>query len=215
MRILVFCDDPYHPAANIRAALAPFAQYEGFQLDWLEDGRDWDPRQLDSYEVALLTKSNNLSHADAAPWLIGDVTRCFADFVSRGGGLLAVHSGIASYKDVPAVRAVLGGVFLSHPPVCDVLLQAAANHPIAAGVPPLFRIVDEHYHVALDDTSADVFLTSESSHGAQPAGWSRVEGKGRVCVLTPGHFPSVWLNPAYQQLLVNALRWVAPKSLSA
>ncbi|CAN5509301.1 hypothetical protein BH10CHL1_BH10CHL1_18130 [soil metagenome] len=46
-----------------------------------------------------------------------------------------------------------------------------------------------------------------SRHGTQPGGWTRLEGDGRVCVLTPGHNLEVWLDPSYQILLGNALRW--------
>jgi type 1 glutamine amidotransferase len=52
-----------------------------------------------------------------------------------------------------------------------------------------------------------VFLTTVSEHGTQPGGWTRLEGQGRVCVLAPGHNLEVWLAPAYQTLIANALRW--------
>ena len=58
-----------------------------------------------------------------------------------------------------------------------------------------------------DDPEADLFLTTRSEHGAQPGGWTRLEGDGRVCVLTPGHNVEVWLEPNYQVLIANALRW--------
>jgi type 1 glutamine amidotransferase len=61
--------------------------------------------------------------------------------------------------------------------------------------------------MALDDQDADVFLNSESEHGSQPAGWTRVEGAGRVCVLTPGHNLPVWQDASYQTVIANALRW--------
>ena len=50
----------------------------------------------------------------------------------------------------------------------------------------------------LDDTEADVFMTATSEHGTQPGGWTRTEGAGRVCMLTPGHNVEVWLHPSYQ-----------------
>jgi len=42
------------------------------------------------------------------------------------------------------------------------------------------------------------------------AGYVRTQGRGRVCVLTPGHNLPVWLNPQFQKLLTNALNWCAP-----
>jgi uncharacterized protein len=73
----------------------------------------------------------------------------------------------------------------------------------------VFALKDEHYHMAFDASDADLFLISRSEHGMQPAGWTRTEGRGRVCVLTPGHNLEVWLHPSYQTLLQSALRWCA------
>ena len=40
----------------------------------------------------------------------------------------------------------------------------------------------------------------------------RTQGKGRVCVLTPGHTHDVWGNSHFQVLLENAVRWCGNKS---
>jgi type 1 glutamine amidotransferase len=72
-----------------------------------------------------------------------------------------------------------------------------------------FTLKDEHYFMALDDPQADVFVTTTSVHGEQPAAWRRTEGNGRVAVLTPGHNLEVWLHPSFQALVMNCLRWCA------
>ena len=65
--------------------------------------------------------------------------------------------------------------------------------------------------MALDASDAEVFVSTTSEHGTQPGGWTRLEGDGRVCVLTPGHNEEVWLQPSYQILLANTLRWCGKK----
>lgn len=208
-RILVFCDDLYHPAATVRAGLAPLTARGEFVFAWIENSAGWDPGQLRDYPAVLLAKSNVCSATDKTPWLAGPTEGALRDYVRAGGGLLAVHSGTASYKDVAPVRAVLGGVFLSHPPQCEVTLESCAGHSLTAGIAGSCTVVDEHYQMALDDAQANVFLHSRSVHGVQPAGWTRTEGRGHVCVLTPGHNLAVWLHPSFQRLLTNALDWVA------
>jgi type 1 glutamine amidotransferase len=71
-----------------------------------------------------------------------------------------------------------------------------------------FAVSDEQYVMALTDPGSDVFLQSRSEHGSQPAGWTRREGRGRVCVLTPGHTADVWSNSEFQKLVINALKWM-------
>jgi type 1 glutamine amidotransferase len=80
------------------------------------------------------------------------------------------------------------------------------EHPLCEGVAP-FTLRDEHYFMATDDPAVDVFLTTTSEHGEQPGGWRRLEGNGRVAVLTPGHNLEIWLHPSFQALVVNCLRW--------
>lgn len=208
-RILVFCDDLYHPAATVRTGLAPLAADGLFGFDWVENAAGWDAGRLAGYGTVILSKSNVCSATDRTPWLAGETEAVLGDFVRAGGGLLAVHSGTAGYKEVPGVRVILGGVFDHHPPPGPVTVEPEAGHPLGAGV-EAFVIHDEHYQMILDDRTAEIFLRTRSAHSAQPAGWTRCEGAGRVAVLTPGHFPEVWLHPGMQRLLANCLRWVAP-----
>lgn len=204
MRVLVFCDDLYHPAATVRTGLAGLAS-AGLAFDWIEDAAGWQPSQLDAYRVVLLSKSNVCAHNNRQPWLVGPTENALGDFVRRGGGLVAVHSGTAGYHDWAAMRQLLGGVFTHHPPPGPMTVAPHPGHPLCRGVDAPFTVHDEHYHVCMDDPNAEIFLTSHSSNGSQPAGWRRTDGLGQVIALTPGHFADVWLHPAMQQLLANAL----------
>lgn len=205
MRTLVICDDYWHPAATPRTGLEALAKQ--FEFDWLEDAGDWKADMLHNYHVVLLTKSDNRTAADQTPWVTDDIQNEFVDYVQAGNGLLVVHSGTV-YEKVPVMRRLIGGAFLEHPKQCPVTVEPKSGHPLTAGS-TLFTEVDEHYMMAFDDKKADVFLTTTSEHGTQPGGWTRPQGDGRVCVLTPGHNTEVWLNPSYQTLLRNALQWCA------
>ncbi len=206
MRVLVLCDDYWHPARTVRAGLAPL-QPE-YDFDWIEDAAEWSPERMAGYELVLLTKANNVSSADRTPWASDAMQAAFAGFVRAGNGLLVVHSGSAGYADATVLRGLIGGSFASHPAQCTVEVQPLAGHMLTAGLEP-FEVFDEHYMMELDDSSADVFLSTTSEHATQPGGWTRREGEGRVCVLTPGHNLEVWLHPSYRQLICNALQWCA------
>ena len=205
MRILVLCDDYWHPARTARTGLAPLED-AGFAFDWIEHARDWSAQRMAAYPVVILTKSNNVSSFDRSPWVTDEVQAAFRAYVRSGKGLLVIHSGSADYQELPVLRSVLGGVFASHPPQCPVTVIPREGHPLTASSTP-FTLQDEHYMMELDDTQADVFVTTTSEHGTQPGGWTRTEGAGRVCMLTPGHNLPVWLHPSYQTLIHNALRW--------
>lgn len=206
MKVLVLCDDRWHPAQTPRAGLAPLTA-RGFEFDFIEDVSGWQAAQMDTYPVVLLAKSNNVSATDWSPWVTPEVEAAFAAYVRRGGGLLAVHSGTVC-RETQTLRALIGGAFDQHPKQCPVTVEPQPGHLLAAGV-SAFTETDEHYFMHFDAPDAAVFLTTTSEHGTQPAGWIRQEGAGRVCVLTPGHNLPVWLQPDFQTLLHNALVWCA------
>lgn len=205
MQTLVLCDDQWHPARIPQAGLNALGDC-GFTFDWLENAEDWSAARMATYPLVVLTKANNMSSTDYRPWVTDEVQAALLDYVRQGNSLLVIHSGTAGYRELPVLRGLLGGVFIQHPPQCLVTVEPKADHPLTVGSVP-FTLKDEHYFMEFDDAEADLFLTTTSTHGAQPGGWTRVEGDGRVCVLTPGHNLEVWLDPSFQILLGNALRW--------
>jgi type 1 glutamine amidotransferase len=205
MKTLVLCGDYWHPAQIARKGLERLSGTE-FTFDWIEDAREWSSERMMTYPLVILTKSNNTSSIDPTGWMTDSAQAAFADYVCKGNGLLAIHSGTAEYDQKPVLRSLLAGVFTHHPEQCPVTIKPQAGHPLAAGADP-FTLQDEHYFMALDDKQADVFVTTASLHGEQPGAWRRTDGQGRVAVLTPGHNLEVWLHPSFQALLINCLGW--------
>ena len=205
VQTLVLCDDYWYPARVPREGLSALKD-QGFSFDWIEDARTWSPERMVVSPLVILTKSNHISSTDRNGWMTDEVQSAFADYVRKGNGLLAIHSGSADYQEMTVLRSLLGGVFTHHPEQCAVTVEPQTSHPLTTGIPP-FTVKDEHYFMAMYDPQADVFMTTHSEHGHQPAGWRRMEGAGRVAVLTPGHNLDVWLHPSYQALLLNTLRW--------
>ncbi len=206
MRVLVLCDDRWHPASVVKSGLGPLAD-EGFEFTYIEDMADWTPDMIKGFRVVILAKSNNFSSTDTKEWATEEAQSAFESYVQNGGGLLAIHSGTAGYKEASTIRGILGGVFTHHPEQCQVTVETVGQHIITDGFEP-FTLKDEHYFMEIVNEDLCVFLASKSQHGRQPAGWVRNHGKGKVCVLTPGHNLEVWLHPSFQLLLRNSLHWL-------
>lgn len=203
---LALLDDLWHPGVIPRVGLKSI---DGFE--WLENGREWSEDVLAGRAGVVLAKANNVSVADKEPWADDETGAAFTRYVESGGGLLVVHSGASGYQDLPAMRGLPAGAFAHHPPQCPVTVEPVEGHLLCEGVTP-FTETDEHYFMHFDDPAADVFLHTRSEHGEQPAGWTRMVGSGRVCVLTPGHTLSMWMHPSFQRLLGNCWRWVTAGS---
>jgi type 1 glutamine amidotransferase len=210
MRILGLCDDFWHPAEVTQKGLSGLSQFS-FEFDWIENANKWSVSKMSEYSMVILAKSNNISSADDTPWITEIVQDAFLAYVQNGNGLLVLHSGTTGYEETVVLRALMGGVFRYHPDQCLVTVDPMADHPLTRGSES-FTVVDEHYMMQVDDNQVNVFLTTKSAHGKQPGGWTRTEGTGRVCVLTPGHNLAVWQHPSYQRILLNALHWCSKTS---
>ena len=207
LRTLVLCDDAWHPAEVVQRGLNALADSR-FAFEFITHGGDWSAAVMEEFPLVVVAKANHRCATDQASWLTAENEMAFPEFVQRGGGLLVLHGGTTGYKTLLHMRQSLGGVFLTHPDQCPVTVEPKSGHPMTVGV-KRFTEQDEHYFMAMDDAQADVFMHTRSEHGVQPAGWTRTEGNGRVCVLTPGHNVAVWLNLEFQKLLRNGLQWLA------
>jgi type 1 glutamine amidotransferase len=210
MRTGVLCNDRWHPAEVVRQGLEPLSDSDT-PLEFLLDTQGWTLERMREYEVLVLSKGNGRAEGETHDWLTDEVQQNFQAFVERGGGLLVCHSGTVGYSDSPLFRGLVGGAFTRHPHQCPVTLEYAGDFGLAEDDPRTIEIFDEHYFVDVIE-GIQVFLHSTSEHGTQPAGWTRLQGKGRVCVLTPGHYLEVWQHPVYQHTLRNALDWCAVKN---
>ncbi len=213
-KILVICDDNWHPAEVIRRGLAA-RQDDRFAFDLMQDAKDClTPALLAEYPAVVCCKGNSINAANTAPWFEPGVTEVgpaeLESYIRAGGGFFAVHAGLAFMNyGVPAYNDLIGFDFFGHPPRCDVGLHVTdPAHPVAAGVED-FTVRDEHYQLKVLAEDAKVFLQSSStSGGVQPAGYTREVDKGRICALSPGHILSVWQHPMFMRLFTNGLQWV-------
>jgi type 1 glutamine amidotransferase len=218
MKVLLICGDHWHPAQVPLEGVAPLAK-KGFVFDAVTSADEFDPGCLTQYPVVMLCKGEG--------WMTDAVQQAFADYVEDGGGLLAVHNGTVTTKSNPALGQLLGSRFAYHPADCPVTVQPVKPHPAAAGA-GMFIETDEHYRLDILADDIDIFMASysPSQGGADKyaddpyhnspawvcaAGYTRKQGKGRVCVLTPGHLLPVWHNAEFQKILENALKWCAGK----
>ena len=218
LHVLVLCDDCWHPAETVKRSF-DLLNDEEFAFDYVCAPRDiLSNEMIRRYDVIVLARGNSFSAAlKDNVWF--DPVWCevmpedFRRYIEEGRGFLSLHAGNCYRKnDCPEMVNLIGNDFQFHPPQCPVTYSATKLSEITRGVQP-FTVRDEHYVIDVCAEDADVFLTSTSDTPAatQVAGYTRLIGKGRLCVLTPGHTLSALSNPENLKLIRNALYWCAGK----
>lgn len=157
----------------------------------------------------------------AGPYPDAGQTSAIRRWLDAGGHWLALHGtsggraerveGMRQRRSVKTEHhALLGGRFLTHPPICEFRVEVKdADHPLTRGLGQSFVVEDEPYFVELQDrASTKILLTADyGANGDWPVvkalygtdtsllpdgrsrvvGYSRDIGKGGVVYFGLGH----------------------------
>jgi uncharacterized protein len=159
-----------------------------------------------------------------------DQVQGLRDAVEAGTGFTGWHGGIAdSFRASSDYLQLVGGQFATHPSRSPDLLvenseennylrytveltELGRQHPITEGIED-FELTTEQYWVLHDDLN-DVLATT--THPTQPwhpwhrpivspAIWTRLWGRGRIVVTTPGHSPDILENPSVRKIIERGM----------
>jgi hypothetical protein len=145
----------------------------------------------------------------------------FVKLLDRGVGLVVLHHAIAAYSEWAEFRKIIGArYFLSdvtengktfprsqYEHGVDFKIHAAdTSHPITQGISD-FTVNDETYKGYLLEPDNHVLLTTDHPKCQKEIGWTRTYGKARVCYLQMGHGDSIFSDPNYRRLVLQAIRW--------
>ncbi len=132
---------------------------------------------------------------------------CLDEFVRRGGGVLAIHSATASFKQEPRYFEILGGRFQTHGPIGTFTVHQTKSPDDVFGHVGSFQIKDELY---IHELAPDLTVHFEAMHAGKPVPvvWTRRYGAGRVCYAMPGHTAETMQHRMVQHILKRGLAWV-------
>jgi len=128
-RGLVISGDAWHPAETVRLGLAALSE-RSFDFEFLESSVELSLEKMLTFPVIVIAKANMVSATDVRGWLALNLQNMFQKHLQHGNGLLFVHGGSARYGELPMMRRMMGGRFLSHPPECEVALMPNTAHPL-------------------------------------------------------------------------------------
>jgi type 1 glutamine amidotransferase len=199
-RVLIISDGIFHPTIVarfwLRKTLSMLPAYEYKQVRSMEE--------LPMLDLSLFHGLVLFFHHQK---ITESALNAFEEFVLAGGGVLAIHSATASFKDSARFTNILGGKFSDHGPVEGFDIHPTQTATNIFDEIPVFRVIDELY---LHDNQSDIEIHFIASHEKRsvPIVWTRNHGNGRICFASPGHRATSLRVPAYQQILRRGLIWV-------
>ena len=149
-------------------------------------------------------------------WMTADQGAAIKDWVNAGNGFYSMHNSSHISLSNKDYRDMMGGAFISHPPLRPFQIRATANkHPITEGITP-FMVNDEQHYVIYDKDPKYVILESENLDGLTfrdlgtkaIGGWAYDYGKGRVVFTAAGHTNHVLWAPQYLEIQKRSIKWL-------
>lgn len=134
-------------------------------------------------------------------------------FITRGGGLLAIHSASASFKTEPLYHRILGGHFREHGAVQEMRVLPAQSADAIFGDIAQFCVTDELY-INDYDPHIQIHFYSPHEEVQEPVVWTHQHGAGRVCFCSLGHRADTMRHPSVQQIITRGLNWVCRNELN-
>jgi hypothetical protein len=210
--ILMLLGGSYHDFDGFSAAMRPVLEAAGHSVTTTFDLDSVQRLKEDGYDVALLYTCLGAAPEGAPIPQVHSANQVsiLAEWVRDGGAVLAAHATTVAAKDSPALRQLLGGVFVEHPPQFSFTVYPVyREHPITAGV-EAFTVRDELY-MELHERDVDVHMVALDRGVAYPMVWTRRDGKGRVAHIAMGHDEKVWNLEPYQRLTLQAVDWLTQR----
>ena len=217
---------PGHSPVEATELFRPFLTANGFEVKVAESTAVYE----DSH---LLASTDLILQCVSMGSITEEGVAGLRNAVAAGTGLVGWHGGIVdSYRDRPEYLQLVGGQFVAHPghssnnsdkPASDdnfvphrINIERHGSSDIVGGSAD-FDLVTEQYWV-LTDAYNDVLATTTQQirpgdpwlrEITCPAVWTRLWGRGRVFVATPGHDLEVLRHPDVRRIIEAGLLWVA------
>ncbi len=222
IRVLFSGGGDWHPYAQCSGALIDALRKDKvFVCSYSEDPNSLRAEHLKNFDVVVLY--NGVYHQGTGKQEIPTpayIPEGLTKFVSGGGGLICMHSAMASYSDWKDYINLIGGVWVwgtsAHDNYGTLKSRVVARHPITEGLPETFEFQDEFYHTLNVLPSAQVLVDSTHEKGGktvtEPLVWvAKDTPQERVATILHGHDMGSWGNPVFQQMMKQAIEWAARK----
>ncbi len=239
-RALALIGDRYHNPDYIRVSLDKVFKDLNIPIDYtihydkisarmlkdyqlfliLRDGMIWPdgylgPDAYTAYEANLETPKT-FPEPKPVTWITEEQGSAIKEFVTAGNGFYALHNCSNISLSSKPYREVMGGAYISHPPLRPFEVHATANkHPITEGMKP-FIVNDEQHYVVYDKDPKYVIMEAENVDGLKfedlgaksISGWAYDFGKGRVVFTAVGHTIHAMWNPQYVEIQKRSIKWL-------
>lgn len=224
IRLLVHGGGEWHPYGQCTGAFFDAVRKDNtFVCSYTEDPQALQYEHLKRFNVLMLYNGvyylgDEGKQKEPTPdYIPSSITQ----FVKTGGGLVVIHSAMASFSDWRDYIDLIGGIWVWGTSAHDAYgtlssRVVARQHPILENIPDTFEFQDEFYHTLRMKDSVTVLIDSTHEKNGQtvtePLAWiTKDNEQERSVTILHGHDMGSWGHPTFQRILKQAVEWAARK----
>ena len=214
IRVLVITGGHDYKAEQFNQMLSSLGENISYQIAELPAAYDmFLPENRTNYDVLVFYHM----------WqkITGEQAKVFAECISQGKPLVALHHSICAYDDWPEYFNIIGGKYFHKPTTVNGKVYQACSYihdvhfnvkvvdpknPVTIGIPD-FEIFDETYKGYYVEDGVTPLLTTDEPSSTPIIGWTKYYGKARVVTLQSGHDAPTFENPNFRKLLKQSIEW--------
>lgn len=185
-----------------------------FTVDCTQDAAaDFTKENLQNYDIVMFYTTGML------PIKEEDMQYFLNDWLKqKGHGFIGFHSATDTYKSYKPYWDMIGGSFNGHPWTAGNAVTITVHDQDFPAMKPFgkeFQVKDEIYqyknwqpekvHVLM---SLNMEKCNPKKPYQVPVAWAKDWGQGKVFVNNMGHNPTTWTNPAFQDSIIGAVKWI-------
>ncbi|MBI1387951.1 MAG: hypothetical protein GC154_05840 [bacterium] len=175
---------------------------------------------LPLFDVVMLYTTGDLcqgSDKDMSSAMSEEGREALLEWVKNGGALVGTHTATDTFHGYAPYTQLIGAEFARHGQQQEATITVK-KHPITSHLPESWKLTDEFYCFKnVTNTFTPLMIVHGGGMiedfyketGDYPIAWIEEPGKGRVFASALGHRKDVWENPAFQQIILKAIKWTA------
>jgi type 1 glutamine amidotransferase len=200
LHVLFLGDHAGHRPADRFAIIQPALTPHNIEFTYTEAMTNFNSEYLAKFDVLCIYANTTR--------ISPEQEKAMMDFVSGGGGLVALHCASFCFQNSTNYIALVGAQFQRHSTGVFKETIINADHPVMKGLSPI-ESWDETYVHTKHNPDRIVLAERVENGVAEPWTWVRTHDKGRVFYTAWGHDQRTWSNAGFQALVENGIRWAA------
>lgn len=198
----------FHNFSKLGPIFKEFLEKVKFKVTLSEDLDLFLPGNIKDFDVILCYTTGRKLNPVQEKGLLNAISGASWENTGNPKGFIGIHGASCSFMNSHAYLRMLGGKFLTHPPlrIAYNFEVQDANHPIMENINN-FSLVDELYLLETYPP-LDILLTCNFKEFIRPIAWVKPYGLGKVFYIALGHDVEQIQSSIFQRIIINSVNWI-------